>query len=197
MKPMSSKVVYAACAAASLLALGGAQSSLAQSSKGYTKQELAALKIVHDSDEGWKAKSADQIAANFADDIIVSDPTITRETGANNKEKFINSYNHTMVKFINYYDVVSRYAAGGPGQVVVVEKRRDHAKFNGKDSVLPFVGFFRVKDGKIIEWQDISIGNMPLGPPPGGGAGGPPGGPPGGAPPAGGPAPGGPPPAGQ
>jgi limonene-1,2-epoxide hydrolase len=173
-----------ACAAASVLALAGAQGTFAQSSNGYNKEELAALKIVHDSDEGWKAKSAAQIAANFADDIIVTDPLIKRESGANNKEKFINSYNHTMVKFLDYYEVVSRYAAGGPGQTVVVEKRRDHVKMNGKNMVLPFVGYFRVKDGKIVEWEDVGLMIRP----PGGGAGGPPGA----APPAGGP-----PPAGQ
>jgi limonene-1,2-epoxide hydrolase len=194
--------MYAACAALSVLALGGAQATLAQSSEGYTRQELAALKIVHDSDEGWKAKSAEQIAANFADDILVRDRTITSESGANNKEKFINSYNHTMVKFLDYYEVVSRYAAGGPGGVVVVEKRRDHVKMNGKNIIAPFVGYFLVKDGKIVEWEDIGLGNMRLGPAPGAGAGGPPGGaPPGGfappgptvgAPPAAGPPPGGP-----
>jgi hypothetical protein len=52
-----------ACAVASVLALAGAQGTLAQSSNGYNKEELAALEIVHDTDEGWKAKSAAQIAA--------------------------------------------------------------------------------------------------------------------------------------
>ncbi len=42
---------------------------------------------------------------------------------------------------------------------------------NGKNMVLPFVAYFRVKEGKIVEWEDVGLGIRP----PGGGAGGPPG----------------------
>jgi hypothetical protein len=77
------------------------------------------------------------------------------------------------------------YAIGGPAEVVVIVRRLDDLKINGKALSIPVGAFYRVnpQDGKIQEWLDAPLIPTNAGPPPGGppGSGPPPGAPPGGA----------------
>lgn len=159
---------YTAFAVASMLTLGWANPVLAQSSGSYNKYEQEALKIVHDWDEAWKTKDAKKIAQYMAEDVVIPDPIVQKESGTG-REKFINAYNkNKAMSAINYYEVISRYAAGSDFQTIVMEKRRDHVTMDGKETVLNFVGYFRVQKGKIVEWVDVPIVLPPgaKGPPP-------------------------------
>jgi limonene-1,2-epoxide hydrolase len=66
------------------------------------------------------------------------------------------------------------YAIGGSNEVVVIVRRIDELKLNGKAMSIPIGAFYRVdpKDGKIEEWLDDPLIKVGMGPPPGGPAGG-------------------------
>jgi hypothetical protein len=51
--------------------------------------------------------------------------------------------------------------ASGEGQTVVVQKGIDQATMNGQTVDVSFVGYFRVRDGRIIEWQDVASAGDP------------------------------------
>lgn len=159
-------LLHTVCAVTSLLVLGWAQSASAQSSGSYNQYEKEALKVVQAWDEAWKTKDPEKIAQYMTEDVIIRDPSVQKESGTG-RQKFISAYKKLMTG-INYYEVTSRFAAGDAMQTVVVEKRRDHVTMNGKEQILNFVGYFRVMNGKIVEWADVAIVRPPgmEGPPP-------------------------------
>jgi len=61
------------------------------------------------------------------------------------------------------------YAIGGSDEVVVIVRRLDELKINGKALSLPVGAFYRVNphDGKIQEWLDAPLVRPNLPPPPG------------------------------
>lgn len=161
-----------------VLSSAHAPTSVAASAAGYNSYERQALQVVHDWDEAWKSKDAQKIARYMSSDVVIDGTT--PGTTVKGQDAFIAQYNDpkTGMRGIDYYQVVARFAAGDSNQTVVVEKRRDHVTINGKHVVLPFVGYFHVKGGKIVEWHDVDIAPFPPGllppPPAGGPAGGPP-----------------------
>lgn len=66
------------------------------------------------------------------------------------------------------------YAIGDSNEVVVIVRRIDELKLNGKAMSIPVGAFYRVnpKDGKIEEWLDAPLIRVSMGPPPGGPPGG-------------------------
>lgn len=138
----------------------------ADSSRPYSAAEREALKVVNAWDQAWKTKDARQIGQYMADDVEFDDPNAFGRGTVKGREQFIRDYDDpkTMMKGIEYYDILSQYAAGGPEQTVVVQKRRDHFVMNGRHMTLSFVGFFVVKDGKIVQWRDIALQKLPAAP---------------------------------
>ena len=136
------------------------------SGRAYSAAERAALKVVNDWDQAWKSKDARQIGQYMADDVEFDDPNAFGRGTVKGRDQFIRDYDDpkTMMKGIEYYDILSQYAAGGPDQTVVVQKRRDHFVMNGRHMSLSFVGFFVVKDGKIVQWRDIPLQKLPSAP---------------------------------
>jgi limonene-1,2-epoxide hydrolase len=127
------------------------------------QQEQEALRIVNAWDDAWNQKDPQKMLSYMSDDLVAGD-------GRNvwkGKAELLDAYKRLNMTGITY-EVVSEYAAGGEGQTVVVQKRIDHVNMNGRKMDLQFVGYFRVRDGKIMEWQDVGIGRMPAGLAPGG-----------------------------
>jgi limonene-1,2-epoxide hydrolase len=169
------RILNSACIAASLW-FGWMQPTLAaQPTQGYNKYEIQALDVVRDWVEGWNRKDTQHFSRTMTHDAIISLPAAQNQPGATSLEKFINAYDNVERNLIQRLDILSRYAAGDAGQVVVVEKRIDHLVQRGQEFTVSVVGYFRLKDGKIVEWHDVVTGG---GAPPGGAgpprAGGPP-----------------------
>jgi hypothetical protein len=58
------------------------------------------------------------------------------------------------------------FTVGGESGTAVLQRRVDTITINGQTRMVPIAAFFRVKDGKIQEWLDMPLVNLP--PPPGG-----------------------------
>lgn len=125
----------------------------------WTPQEAEALRIVNAWDEAWRTKDPEKIAAYMSDDVAYEVQGMQK-----GREQFVRDYRRLMMEGIDYYEILSEYAAGGERQTVVVQKRIDHiTRPNGDKAALDFVGYFRVQGGKIVEWRDIGIRAMPAG----------------------------------
>ena len=138
------------------IALVGSSSLLAQSGPRRNQQELDALKLVNAWDQAWNQKDVQKVASYMTDDVEFGLPGMIFKGRA----QFLQEWVKQNMSGITY-EIVSEYAAGDVNQTVVVQKRVDHATIGGNKMDLPFVGYFRVKGGKIIEWLDVPIGNLP------------------------------------
>ena len=58
-----------------VLSAAHAPTSVAASAVGYNSYERQALQVVHDWDEAWKSKNAQQIAQYMSSDVVIDGTT--------------------------------------------------------------------------------------------------------------------------
>lgn len=70
----------------------------------------------------------------------------------------------TMLRGLSRMTIVTAYAVGSEHDTLVLVKRVDEFSLQGKKIARPMGAYFRVQDGKILEWLDTPLRQMP--PPP-------------------------------
>jgi len=159
-----------------LAALAMASRSAAQSqpSSPLNSYEQAAIKVVSDWTAAWQAKDPDKMAQYMADDINFSgDPSnVTMRMGRQ-------AYMCVMRQLVNDLLIkdVSYQAVGDKVYTLVIQRRTDvvqappgGGRRGGADGAgraagpppglagdLAVAGFFVVKNGKIVEWMDVTL----------------------------------------
>jgi ketosteroid isomerase-like protein len=178
------------------IALVLTQSVLAQgAAPAATKQdERKALSVVRDWTAAFANKDADKAASYMEDNVQFrvdpSDPGFSkgRDTARNLIRQLVGADAPTpppagaaagpprpKMEF-GAIKLQQIYAIGDSNEVVVIVRRIDELKLNGKSMSIPIGAFYRVnpKDGKIEEWLDDPLIKIGAGPPPsappGGGA---------------------------
>jgi limonene-1,2-epoxide hydrolase len=143
-----------------LVSLGAhAQTS---SASGMTVDEKQAISIVQQWTAALTSKDADK-ALSFMDEHIQyrDDPfQTTLKTGRDQLAHDLS----TLLKGLKSMSIVSAYAVTGEHEQLVLVKRIDEFSLNGKSIQTPIGAYFRIKDGRILEWLDTPL--KPL-PPPG------------------------------
>lgn len=135
----------------------------AQQSPAFSKQEREAIEIVNAWNTAWATKDGEKVASYMAEDVQYTDEE--DKPFKKGRAQFIQDYKTKYVNIVESYDVVASYAAGDSDGVAVMQKRIDNViSFDGKQKMkLPYVGFFKVRNGKIVEWIDVRIAKIPPG----------------------------------
>jgi limonene-1,2-epoxide hydrolase len=60
--------------------------------------------------------------------------------------------------------IESIYAVGSPLDALVLVERVDTFNLQGKEISTPMAAYFRVKNGKILEWLDTPLKELPPAP---------------------------------
>lgn len=149
---------------ASLLVVAGAPvlSRAQQAGPEWSKTEREAVEVVNAWRKAWMTKDAQKTASYMAENVLYQDDESKPfKTG---RASFMQDYNSLYVKIITKYEMLATYAAGGDDGVAVMQKRIDHVnRRDGGTALYPYVGYYKVKDGRIIEWREIRIARPPEG----------------------------------
>jgi limonene-1,2-epoxide hydrolase len=150
-------VLGAAVAAVSLPAHADAATVFTASA-----DEQRAIGVVKDWASAMNNKDEDK-ALSYVDDHIQyrDDPFQTSlKSGTAQLQKDL----AVMLRGLSSMTIVTAYAVGSEHDTLVLVKRVDEFSLGGKKITTPMGAYFRVKDGKILEWLDTPLKQMP--PPP-------------------------------
>jgi len=150
------------------LTLGVAAPSVsAQETAAPSEQEQAAINVVKEWFAAWQQGDEQKMASLMADDVEFRG--IPNQPLRKGRDAFLKNTGR-FIKLKPQVDVTEAVAIGGKTGTAVLTKRVDKIHLNGQDRTVPLAAFFRVRDGKILEWLDMPL--VPLGPPPGARRGG-------------------------
>jgi limonene-1,2-epoxide hydrolase len=98
--------------------------------------------------EAWSRMDAGELASYFTDDGVYHNIPMEPAVGREAVHQFLVGMG-TMISSIRFE--IHRQIAQGD---VVMNERTDHITMGGTDIVLPVVGVFEIRDGKIAAWRD-------------------------------------------
>ncbi len=192
MKLTQRKIPYWTLAAALAVTVGAGTGQAQAQTVAETAQERDALKVVMQWWKAWQVMDRDKMVDMVTDDIVFQGiPTDPVQKGRDAFRAHIARLGRSSSS-----SVPEAFAVSGPNETVTLTKRL--VQFSPTAKPVPIAALVVVRDGKIAEWEDFLLFNMPArrggaggppgaGPPPGGagvpgavpGSGTPPGGPPG------------------
>lgn len=118
----------------------------------WTREERQAIAIVKQWMAAWDTKDAAKVGAYMSDDVVFRTwPERAPQCGREVFEAEI----ATFMPAIGWMKAVRIEAIGGERGTAVLVQRDE--KFTNYEPLVPAAAFFRVKDGKIVEWVDIPL----------------------------------------
>ena len=143
--------------------------------------ERRAVDIVRAFVDAFDAKDADKAVADFEDDVqFRMEVALNRniETGRENARQQLHRLFDRVSRPVQgsagprvqggNIELIQTEAVGDSKEVLVITRRIDHVRINGRPLDLPVGSFFRVngQTGKIEEWLDIPLVAFDRNPPP-------------------------------
>lgn len=139
-------------AALSLYCLSNIALAQQTDSAQWSRQEQDAVKVVKNWMAAWETKDAAKVGAYMSDDVIFR--TWPERAPQKGRGKFVAEI-ATFMPAIEWMKALHIEAIGGErGTAVLVERTE---KFANYQPLVPAAAFFRVTDGKIVEWLDIPL----------------------------------------
>jgi limonene-1,2-epoxide hydrolase len=138
-------------AASASLAVLAAKASAAEVDPKLLALEEANINLVNDFCAAWETMDVDKLAS-FWDDAIVYQ--LIEGPRINGKAALIDGTKQFLATRTEARFEVPRSAAMGN---MVINERVDHFKRENNDEAFHVTGFFLVKNGKIVEWQDYTM----------------------------------------
>lgn len=118
----------------------------------WSRQEQDAVNVVEKWMAAWETKDAAKVGAYMSDDVLFR--TWPERAPQKGRAKFIAEI-ATFMPAIEWMKALHIDAIGGErGTAVLVERTE---KFANYEPLVPAAAFFRVTDGKIVEWLDIPL----------------------------------------
>jgi limonene-1,2-epoxide hydrolase len=116
----------------------------------WTAAEKANVQVVNDFCASWPSHDIDKVMSFFAENCAyrvteTMEPNKGRQAVTDRIKSFLNS--------VQRFEVIETFARGP----MVFNERRDHF-IGGPLKTWHGVGVFFLKDGKIVEWYDYTIG---------------------------------------
>ena len=150
---------------ASFLALLGNSAAQAQTPTQFNSYEQQAIKVVQDWMASWRSKDPNKIAAFMTDSVQFRPGGLYEKPEFKVGRKAFFDYYATDLNVVDSMELQTIYAAGDKGQAVVLVKRLDHFTAGKEKGTTAFAGFFRIRDGKIVQWEDVPTVQTSVGPP--------------------------------
>lgn len=153
--PSRRAFLAAGATGASLFALAQNRADAQEVSAELKEHEQANIKLVNEFCDAWETMDVDKLASFLADDVtfrmIDTSPRIEGKAAlVEGTRQFLAPRKSAR------FEVLRSEAIGN----LVINERIDHfEREDGKDA-FHVAGFFLVKDGKIVEWQDYMMPDL-------------------------------------
>ncbi len=145
---------------ASFLALLGNSVAHAQTPAHFNSYEQQAIKVVQGWMEAWRSKDPNKVAAFMTEDVQFRPGGLFEKPVFKiGRQAFLDYYAQEL-KILDFVESRAIYAVGDKGEAVVLVKRVDHWTRDGQKGTTEFAGYFRVRDGKIAQWEDAPTVQM-------------------------------------
>jgi ketosteroid isomerase-like protein len=121
--------------------------------------ETQAIALVNQWAAAWSAKDADKVLAFFDDHVQYRDDPFQKELKSGH-EQLVRDVG-MLLKGLTSMRIVSAYAVASDQEALVLVRRIDEFSLNGKQIQAPMAAYFRIKNGKILEWLDTPLKALP------------------------------------
>jgi limonene-1,2-epoxide hydrolase len=148
----------AGLAAAAAAPIGHAAQQVGESSE-YNQRAIA---LIHDWANALIAKDAEKAASYLDENCQYRDDPFQTTLKQGRAQALADI--KILLRGLTAMKFEAEYAVGSPKEVLVLVRRVDTFTLNGKSISTPMGAYFRVRDGKILEWVDTPLAEMP--PPP-------------------------------
>jgi limonene-1,2-epoxide hydrolase len=139
-------------AALALASIATAEATAAEVSPALRAHEEANAKLVNEVCAAWETMDVDKIASYWGDEV--SFRMIEGMQRIEGKSALIDGTRQFLATRSKARFEVLRTAAMGN---TVINERIDHFTRDDGEDAFHITGFFLVKDGKIVEWQDYTM----------------------------------------
>lgn len=133
-----------------------------QAVSGASKEEQQAIALIGEWVAALLAKDADKAVSYMAENVQYRDDPF-QTTLKQGRDQLLKDLK-ILLRGLTGMKIETAYAIGGRSEVLVLVKRIDTFSLQGKSISTPIAGYYRIQDGKILEWLDTPLQKLPPAP---------------------------------